>query len=286
MNIAKIKVIRTYEGDYLTVENVNEVLQDKAALKIDETNILFVVDKMKKNVKLYANNIIIPLINGIYKIEVDTDDIIPSINILNASVIENNRLVIKEPNQEDEEDWEDNIIVVDNDILFDLKAHIGKYRYLPLDGTMRDMVKFSNADKTIVMSYCTSEMIIENGRETVCIRFGRKQDIYLFKFEDKAFVNLFINNIGDFMNALMGKGIVRIENKTPKMIEIEREFGKDLEDILRELYVDKHLKKDDLANYLGITEVTLGEWLEKANIKSRRLYTQQELIDNGYNITM
>ena len=58
--------------------------------------------------------------------------------------------------------------------------------------------------------------------------------------------------------------------KTPKMLEIEQRFGKDLEGILREKYVDKHMSSEKVAKRIGVVSYSsVRRWLYDCGIKVR-----------------
>ena len=53
------------------------------------------------------------------------------------------------------------------------------------------------------------------------------------------------------------------------MKRIEKLLQKDLEEILRQAYVEQKLSVEEIANYLDISPLTIHKWLKMANIKSR-----------------
>lgn len=62
-----------------------------------------------------------------------------------------------------------------------------------------------------------------------------------------------------------------IKNKTKQMTELESEHGVIVEELLRKVWVDDGLNRDEACAFLCISPVTLKAWLEKAGIWSRRL---------------
>lgn len=63
----------------------------------------------------------------------------------------------------------------------------------------------------------------------------------------------------------------KIDNKTKKMLEIEKNRGVDVEEVIRQLYVDKNVRMHELCEELSISHTTALEWLSKAGIYSRKL---------------
>lgn len=62
-----------------------------------------------------------------------------------------------------------------------------------------------------------------------------------------------------------------ILNKTYSMKLIELNRREPIEETLRRLYVDENLSHHDMAKELGISYVSVGKWLNKAGIYSRKL---------------
>jgi len=60
-------------------------------------------------------------------------------------------------------------------------------------------------------------------------------------------------------------------NKTPKMLEIEQRFGKDLEGILREKYVDDRMKSYEVGEQLKVSGTTICFWLHKYGLQIRTI---------------
>jgi len=63
----------------------------------------------------------------------------------------------------------------------------------------------------------------------------------------------------------------KIAQKTDTMKQIETKLGGDIEEILREMYVDKHMSVQDMSTELEISYVTVLKWLKLAGVRSRRL---------------
>ena len=60
-----------------------------------------------------------------------------------------------------------------------------------------------------------------------------------------------------------------LEDKTILMKYIELEYGKDLEEILREKYIDQEKPIRMIAEELGVHHHTVNSWLDKVGIKAR-----------------
>ena len=60
-----------------------------------------------------------------------------------------------------------------------------------------------------------------------------------------------------------------LEDKTILMKYIELEYGKDLEEILREKYIDQEKPIRMIAEELGVHYHTVNSWLDKVGIKAR-----------------
>ena len=63
----------------------------------------------------------------------------------------------------------------------------------------------------------------------------------------------------------------KIEKKTKKMLEIERLFGEEVEEVIRKLYVDDNVSLLDMCDILSISNLALLSWLKQAGIYSRKL---------------
>ena len=59
--------------------------------------------------------------------------------------------------------------------------------------------------------------------------------------------------------------------KSKRIIEKEEEWGINVEEALRRLYVDENLHKDEMASRLGISKLTIEKYMKLAHIFSRRL---------------
>lgn len=62
-----------------------------------------------------------------------------------------------------------------------------------------------------------------------------------------------------------------IAKKTERMLDIEKEYDKPVEEVLRMLYVDLDLGTKGVADALGISYVTAFKWLQLANVVHRRI---------------
>ena len=60
-----------------------------------------------------------------------------------------------------------------------------------------------------------------------------------------------------------------LKDKTILMKYIELEYGKDLEEILREKYIDQEKPIRMIAEELGVHYHTVNSWLDKVGIKAR-----------------
>lgn len=59
--------------------------------------------------------------------------------------------------------------------------------------------------------------------------------------------------------------------KTNSMKRIERQYGKKIEEILRELYVEQEMTIEKIAEELIVSPATAYDWLKKANIRTRKM---------------
>ena len=63
--------------------------------------------------------------------------------------------------------------------------------------------------------------------------------------------------------------MIEIQNKTEKMLKLEKQFGTSIEELLRKLYIDERMSYDDMTRHLNIATQTLHNWLQEAHIFSR-----------------
>lgn len=54
------------------------------------------------------------------------------------------------------------------------------------------------------------------------------------------------------------------------MQRVEARFGKSIDQVLRELYVDEGLTVEQVGAKLGITKGAVSRWLERWSIETRR----------------
>ena len=59
--------------------------------------------------------------------------------------------------------------------------------------------------------------------------------------------------------------------KSKQMLSIEKEFGMDIQHLLRGLYVDRCMDKKEIAELLGTSRDSIASWLNKFGIYSHRL---------------
>lgn len=60
-----------------------------------------------------------------------------------------------------------------------------------------------------------------------------------------------------------------VKNKTKAMLRIEHLKGMRIEEVLRTLYVDKHMSIPEMQKELGVSYITVFSWLKQAGIYSR-----------------
>lgn len=61
-----------------------------------------------------------------------------------------------------------------------------------------------------------------------------------------------------------------LHRKSKTMREVETRLGKPVEEIIRELYIDRDMLQADVAAELGISGPTLSIWMLKLGIPARR----------------
>lgn len=55
------------------------------------------------------------------------------------------------------------------------------------------------------------------------------------------------------------------------MKQVESTHGKRVEELLRELYVDKNMTMEEIATYLNISYPTITHWIQKSGIYHKRI---------------
>ena len=55
--------------------------------------------------------------------------------------------------------------------------------------------------------------------------------------------------------------------KTEKMLEIEKQFGEDIESLLRRLYYDENKILIQISEELGIHSISIKRWMKKLGIQ-------------------
>lgn len=63
----------------------------------------------------------------------------------------------------------------------------------------------------------------------------------------------------------------QIKRKSKKMIDIEKDKGECIEEILRSMFVDKNKSIIDITNTLDLSYATTISWLKQAGIYSRKI---------------
>lgn len=63
----------------------------------------------------------------------------------------------------------------------------------------------------------------------------------------------------------------KISNKSTKMKLIEHKRGVEIEELLRQMYVDENKPTQTIANELQLSYITTVKWLKLAGIHSRKL---------------
>lgn len=59
--------------------------------------------------------------------------------------------------------------------------------------------------------------------------------------------------------------------KTNAVLRLEREHKKPIEDILREMYVDRRMGIHLISKELILSPSTVQKWLKEANIRTRKI---------------
>ena len=62
-----------------------------------------------------------------------------------------------------------------------------------------------------------------------------------------------------------------IENKTNTMLRLEREYGVNVEELLRYLYVTKEMTINQIGKELILSDGIIFKWLNLANITTRKI---------------
>lgn len=62
-----------------------------------------------------------------------------------------------------------------------------------------------------------------------------------------------------------------IQNKTQRMLALEIQFKRPIEEVLQDMYVNNNMHASDMMRELGLTKRIIFHWLELAGIYSRRL---------------
>ena len=67
--------------------------------------------------------------------------------------------------------------------------------------------------------------------------------------------------------------------KSAKMRSVERKYGKKLEDLLFEMYVDKEMTQDEIAKEIGISQPTLAVWMAKLRVPTTAHINARKLLE-------
>ena len=63
----------------------------------------------------------------------------------------------------------------------------------------------------------------------------------------------------------------KIENKTKRMLQVEDEYGIEIEELLRWAYVDQGYTASEIGIYCGVRRETAQDWLKRAGITRRKV---------------
>lgn len=58
-----------------------------------------------------------------------------------------------------------------------------------------------------------------------------------------------------------------MERKSHARILVTRSTGREIPDLLRELYIDQRRTQSEIAVHLGVSRPTIGKWLEEFGIE-------------------
>lgn len=80
----------------------------------------------------------------------------------------------------------------------------------------------------------------------------------------------------DYLNrSWRGEYMIKIEDKTARMKQIEEEYaeplGLELEELFRQMYVDEDLSIEDMGIGLGLGRATIVRWLNQMDINARKM---------------
>lgn len=59
--------------------------------------------------------------------------------------------------------------------------------------------------------------------------------------------------------------------RTKFVLRIEKQYNKEIEEILREMYVDKNMTIDQIADELIVSSKTVWTWLKEVGIRTRKM---------------
>jgi lambda repressor-like predicted transcriptional regulator len=78
--------------------------------------------------------------------------------------------------------------------------------------------------------------------------------------------------------------MVKLESKTARMLEVEKQFGVELEELMRVLRVDYKKSNAQIAEIIGVTTPTIGQWFEQIDVTSKAKNMPSETNENGVDI--
>ena len=71
------------------------------------------------------------------------------------------------------------------------------------------------------------------------------------------------------------------KRKSDIIREIEKEYGKDICEVMRFMIVDLELTKEEIAKHLSVTSRTITSYAAKCGIAAGRLLTEEEVKKHG-----
>lgn len=65
--------------------------------------------------------------------------------------------------------------------------------------------------------------------------------------------------------------MIKIKKKSIRMLQIEEQFGTNIEELLRRLYVDEDFTIKEISSHIGVAYVAVFRWLKQSGIYSKKL---------------